>query len=264
VPAPVYSWTGWYVGGNIGGSWGTADNSLSILQAEGFGSNGIFGLSGTDSNRLRGVIGGVQFGYNWQTPNFLLGIETDFQGSSEKGSGAYGSTIDLVSGTATSAGPNPVSITDNSKLDWFGTLRGRLGITSDRWLLYATGGLAYGDVKQSGNAQPANPFPGVAGISNAPFLWNHSTTKVGWAIGAGVENAISGNWSWKIEYLYIDLGNVTANASGGIGIDTGIATNCYGTPGGGTCLLANGTPQGGVTSRFTDNIVRVGLNYQFH
>jgi outer membrane immunogenic protein len=260
APTPVFSWNGFYVGGNIGGSWGTARNSLSILQPEGFGIPGIFGLTGTDSSRLPGVIGGAQIGYNWQTPNFLVGIEADFQGSGQKGSGAYTSTINLLNGAG--LGPNAVNVTDNSRLDWFGTFRGRLGIASGRWLMYATGGLAYGEANQSGNAQPANLFPGTT--FNAPFVWDHSTVKAGWTIGAGVENAIAANWSWKIEYLYVDLGSVTANASGGIGNFGPITGNCYGAPGGFGCTGANGTPQGGMTSRFTDNILRVGLNYQFH
>jgi outer membrane immunogenic protein len=81
---------------------------------------------------------------------------------------------------------------------------------------------------------------------------------VGWTIGAGIENAFAVNWSWKVEYLYVDLGEFTNTVSGGL-------NNCYGAPGGGRCdgpLASLGTLA--VTSHFTTNIVRVGLNYQFH
>src|SRR5690348_946995 len=142
VKAPVapvaarYNWTGFYVGGNVGYSWATADNDLSISQQA---NPSLFAtLSGTDSNKLKGVIGGVQAGYNWQfNPNWLLGVEADFQASGQKGTTGYGATIIIPSGL----GNNPATVTDSHKLDWFGTVRGRLGVTSDRWLVYATGGL---------------------------------------------------------------------------------------------------------------------------
>jgi outer membrane immunogenic protein len=263
VVAPAYNWTGFYVGGNVGYGWGTANNNLSVSQGVGLlGLPGIYVLNGTDSNKPRGVIGGAQAGYNLQSRNFLLGVEADIQASGQSASGAYNSAVLPIGILGTPPGPTPTSVSDSSKLDWFGTVRGRLGITSDRWLLYATGGLAYGEVKESGSAQPANPFPGTT--FNAPFQWGQSTTKVGWTIGAGIENALSSNWSWKIEYLYMDLGNVTSNVSGGIGNTVGFATpvNCYGTLAG--CTFAAAPAQGSVTSRFTDSIVRVGVNYKFN
>jgi outer membrane immunogenic protein len=255
VAAP-YNWTGFYVGGNVGYSWATADNDLSISQQA---NPSLFAtLSGTDSNKLKGVIGGVQAGYNWQfNPNWLLGVEADFQASGQKGTTVYGATIIIPSGL----GNNPATVTDSHKLDWFGTVRGRLGVTSDRWLVYATGGLAYGQVKVSGSVQPANDFSFVA---NAPIVWDQSTTKVGWTIGAGVENALSGNWRWKIEYLYVDLGSVTANASGGVGtIANNPPGNCYAAVGAPGCTPMNVPASGTVTSKLVDNIVRVGINYKF-
>jgi outer membrane immunogenic protein len=254
VVAP-YNWTGFYVGGNVGYGWGTADNNLSLSQK--LDLPGFATLGATDSNKIKGVIGGAQAGYNWQLTNVLLGVEADFQASGQKGTTVYGATII----NPTISGPNPATVTDTNKLDWFGTVRGRLGVTSDRWLVYATGGLAYGKVNVSGNAQPANAF---AAIVNAPIVWDQSATKVGWTIGAGVENALSGNWSWKIEYLYMDLGSVTANASGGMGTHAGNPGNCYGTPGGGICANTSVPASGTVTSKLTDNIVRVGINYTFH
>lgn len=97
------------------------------------------------------------------------------------------------------------------------------------------------------------PIP-AAGIPNGPGTWDQSTTKTGWTIGAGVENAISSNWSWKFEYLYLNLGSVTGSA-------TLPATNCYGIVF--ACDNASAPGLATITSKFTDNIVRIGLNYKF-
>jgi outer membrane immunogenic protein len=261
VPAP-YSWTGFYAGGNVGYGWGNSNNNLAVLESSGFFGGPPFPLfNGTDTGKFDGGVGGAQAGYNWQIRNYLLGLETDIQASGQRGGNAFNGAIGPGNGPfLLSQGSNPVAVTDTGKLGWFGTVRGRLGVTSDRWLFYVTGGLAYGEVSESGNAQPANPFSSVA---NAPFLWNQSSTKVGWTIGAGVENAISGNWSWKVEYLYVDLGNFSSNVSGGVGTTSGFAENCYGTPGGGSCFGSN-PALGSSISRFTDNIVRVGVDYRFY
>ncbi len=250
-PAPVYSWTGWYVGGNVGYGPGTASNNLSFLQgtppaAAAFGA--------TDSVKVSGANGGVQAGYNWQLGDFLVGVGPDVQASGERGTNTFaGTIINLFPG---GAGNSAAVITDSNKLDWFGTTRARLGFVSDRWLVYGTGGVGYGEINLRGNIQPANPF---AGIMNAPIVWNQSATRVGWVAGTGVENAITRNWSWKLEYLYMDLGTATAIVSGGLG--NGGLGNCYGTAG---CNTYGPAASGTVTSHFTDNIVRFGLNYQFH
>jgi opacity protein-like surface antigen len=95
----------------------------------------------------------------------------------------------------------------NEKLEWFGTVRGRLGITFDRVLIYGTGGFAYGHVKVDQNSVPV-PGPG-------PFLFpsSASVTKTGWTAGGGIEWAFSGKWSAKIEGLYYDLGSITSAGS---------------------------------------------------
>jgi outer membrane immunogenic protein len=253
----AYNWTGFYVGGNVGYGWGVSNNSLSASQGINFGAGYTDTLTATDSNKMSGVIGGVQAGWNWQVQNFLIGIETDIQASGQKRTNSYGATI--IDPTSPKFN-NAVAVTDSAKLDWFGTARGRFGVTSDRWLVYATGGLAFGEVKESGNAQPTNAF---GAIINAPLVWNQSTTKVGWTIGAGVENAISANWSWKIEYLYMDLGNITSNVSGGVGSVFGFPSNCYGGPIFG-CHSAFNPAFGSVTSVFTDSIIRVGINYKLN
>jgi outer membrane immunogenic protein len=129
-------------------------------------------------------------------------------------------------------------------------------------LVYGTGGLAYGKVDLSGNVQPANS--GVAGFINAPIAWGQSTVKTGWTAGGGVEWLLDPHWSFKAEYLFMDLGTASAQLSGGIGTldGSGQTGNCYGNAA--ECFFYRNPASGTITSRFTDNIVRAGLNYQFH
>ncbi|TPL35997.1 outer membrane protein [Mesorhizobium sp. B2-4-6] len=172
--APVaasYDWTGAYIGVNAGGGFGTFKLSPSG------GGPGSIDLSAS------GFLGGVQAGYNWQSGQMVYGVEADFQGSDVKGELSVG-------------GPSI-----ETKVDWFGTLRARIGFTPvDRFMVYGTGGLAYGHEKISA--------PGV----------DLSKTKVGWTVGAGAEYAINTNWTLKSEYLYTDLGKATFT-TGGSGID---------------------------------------------
>jgi outer membrane immunogenic protein len=230
-PAPVYTWTGWYVGGNIGYSWGHGDASFGNPVFPSFLLPATF--SGTE--RLDGVIGGGQIGYNWQ-PNttWILGFEADFQGSAEKGSigfsDPYCSDCDFPTPTGTISG------TLTNRIDWFGTVRGRLGwLASPTILLYATGGLAYGRIEASGSITDSfGPFT---------YSFSNSATNVGWTVGAGIEGIVPNttNWTWKVEYLYVDLGTVSGSA--------------------------HDPDFGGIDSwstKVTDNILRVGLNYQFH
>ena len=165
APVPqIFSWTGFYVGGNAG--WGWANTSGTFTTATGTGS-----FSGSGN----GFLGGAQAGYNWQTGPFVVGAELDFQGSAASGS------------VNAAAGP---AITSTAKTPWFGTLRGRVGYAADRVLLYATGGGVYGDTSLSGTV------PGVGSFSNSTTFWT-------WTAGAGVEWAFYGCWSAKLEYLYV-------------------------------------------------------------
>jgi outer membrane immunogenic protein len=229
-----------------------------MLQTDTFNTPATLGA--TDSVKVNGINGGAQAGYNWQMGNFLLGLETDIQASGERGT----NTLNGFLGAATngSAAGQPAVITDSNKLEWFGTTRGRFGWASDRWLVYGTGGVAYGEVNQNGNINP--PTPTIVAGQNALIVWNQSTTKVGWAAGVGVENAITRNWSWKLEYLYMDLGTSTANLSGGVGTVPTLTTpgNCYGSAGG--CSFYRNPASGTITSHFTDNIVRLGVNYRLN
>jgi outer membrane immunogenic protein len=127
------------------------------------------------------------------------------------------------------------------KLPWFGTLRARLGMEpTDHWLLYVTGGLAYGEIKSTGTITTTTAFPGGPVLAAAAATSSINSTRAGWTVGGGVEGVISGPWTAKIEYLYMDFGRFN-NTFLGIGPSfPAIATS----------------------SHVTDNILRVGLNYR--
>jgi outer membrane immunogenic protein len=230
VVDPPFSWTGWYVGGNAGYSWGRSQTDTTyIANTTQFFSN---------SFDMDGWLGGLQIGRNWQNANWVWGFEADIQATGQKGSMAYACGPLLCTNTTAVAGPLTTVIgTMNQKLDWFGTVRARGGITptATTWA-YVTGGLAYGHVKSDGIV---NTFTG-AGTLSVPF--SNATTKIGWTVGAGVEGHLSGNWTAKLEYLYVDLGHVDFTTS----IPAAAPPTTINT-----------------SSKITDNILRAGLNYKF-
>jgi outer membrane immunogenic protein len=234
APPPAYSWNGWYIGGNVGYSWGNAKyDSTTSTSVNGVT---VSGNSISESQKIDGVIGGVQTGYNYQFGGWVWGWETDFQGSGQKG----GST--LTGTLATAVGPVPATLVTDHKLEWFGTARSRLGILwGQNVLVYGTAGIAYGQVKDS-----AALSVGVAPVTAAAIA-TFKDVKAGYTVGAGVEGALGGGWSAKLEYLYIDLGKTELTSAAAVT-----------APGVGT-VAANTTQ----TLRTTDNIVRVGLNYKW-
>lgn len=251
-PPRAYNWTGFYIGVNGGFSAGKADtdfNAAPVTVNTHFptGSFNIPGFVGSESAHLNGLIGGGQIGYNWQfSPNWVVGLEADIQASGEKGSKGFSNPFNFtVPGLD---GPIPVigaAVTDyEAKILWFGTVRGRIGYAWDRVMVYATGGLAYGEVKLDGTRTVSGtdfgtPFSIAKGIG-------HSQVNTGWTAGVGAEVALGGNWTGKFEYLYMDLGSLD---------DSDIPSPIITSVSGGQTLTH---------TRFTDNIFRVGLNYKFH
>jgi len=235
--APVvaaYNWTGWYAGLNAGYSWGRSNTDVDFTNSV----TGALLYSTSDSFSMDGWLGGLQGGYNWQKQNWVWGIEGDIQITGQKGDTIFR----CPGGVCTTATFLPAaqlidSSTLNQKLEWFGTLRLRGGMTvTPTVLAYLTGGLAVGGIKSDG---VLSGFSGGAAVS-APF--SATNTKVGWTVGAGVEGQISGRWTGKIEYLYIDFGTADFTAL--------LPTNV-------PPLAAN------FSSHVTDNILRVGLNYHY-
>ena len=204
APAPVFvpppfTWTGFYIGLNAGAVWKSGNNNGSLyapsapwLYSYWPGNN--FGNSNT------GFIGGGQAGYNWQTGAFVLGVETDFDGSSLSKSG------NLTGPNFTNPfNGNTGYLTANGKvsLDWLGSTRGRVGfvVTPDnRLMFYGTGGVAYG-----GGSARLYFFDSSSGVYFNSG--NNSQSRAGWVIGGGVEYAITNNIILGAEYLYFDLGS---------------------------------------------------------
>ncbi|WP_029074035.1 outer membrane protein [Kaistia adipata] len=182
VAAPVaFNWTGFYVGvhGGIGG--GEFDTTFT----EEFDDYSV-----DYNDNAFGAFGGAQIGYNWQfSPNWVAGVEADIAYSGIE------SNFDW-----NYAGGSSYNISTN--VDWFGTLRGRIGYAWDNLLVYGTGGAAYGDVEVSTNYSDPNESYGSS----------FSDTRWGWTIGAGVEYGITQNITLKTEYLYVDLGSIHQNA----------------------------------------------------
>ncbi len=218
---PVNNWTGFYGGVNVGGSWGHQHTSLDDA------TTGARLLA--NSLGLNGVIGGGQVGYNWQPLGspWVFGVEADLQGS--------GQSADSSFSVAGLAAPGIVGLPGDrivyrDKLDWFGTLRGRVGWAlgeRSNWLPYITGGLAYG--------QGTIGASGTAG--GVPVAFNTTSTYAGWVLGGGVEWAFWDRWSAKAEYLYMDFGR-------------------------GPVIPV--TPTLNVSSgHMTDQVGRVGVNYHF-
>jgi outer membrane immunogenic protein len=189
--APYYNWSGLYVGINGGGGFGHSDWDLPA------GTSG-FNTSG-------GLVGGT-LGYNYQSGPWVFGLEGDVDYST-------------IKGNTTSATGICTGISCETRNDWLGTARGRIGYAFNRVLPYVTAGAAFGDVKMTPNG-----------------FGSETDTQVGWTAGGGVEVGISGPWTAKIEYLYVDLGKANCSAA--------------------TCGTSTDVS-------FNSNVVRAGINYRF-
>jgi outer membrane immunogenic protein len=264
---PGYDWTGFYAGVNVGYSWGRSSSTQSFVDS----ASGAILNSNAFKFDMDGVIGGGQIGYNWQKDRLVFGLEADIQGSGQKGNGnAICPGGPATSTTTSAAAVNgvcttghigdtvpfnvaalPVTNNLSEKLDWFGTVRGRIGPTITPTILaYVTGGLAYGEVHATNTVTGTN-LVGAQGVNTPPTAVavlassSNNFTKVGWTAGAGLEGVISGNWTAKVEYLYIDLGDVSGSfVTPSIATSGAFVTSRY-------------------SSHITDNILRVGVNYKW-
>jgi outer membrane immunogenic protein len=227
MAAPIYNWTGFYIGVNGGYGWNDSqDVAIS-------GSPLItISQPGTVPVALRGLkpeggLAGGTVGYNWQFGRGVVGLEADFDWADIRDS----RFIDLPA-----VGP-AVRTSASQKIDFFGTVRGRLGgLATDQLLLFVTGGLAYANVKSDANI---DEFFGIG----RQFRASADEIRYGWTIGAGAEWKFTPNWSLKGEYLYYDLGGHTirGNQTNPVnGVD--FATYHFNTRG---------------------SIARAGINYQF-
>jgi len=273
------NWTGFYVGLNGGYGFGDNDGSVdgggpSVL--EGYTSGGkttTFGTpvalgnwttpSGFQHNDTGGVFGG-QLGYNWQTGPLVFGAEADFQWSGIKGdqtiNGAppFSLAIPPAFGTLTNTGV----ASQSTSLDWFGTVRARVGLSPfSNMLFYGTGGLAFGHIKGETNITDNIAFTSAGGGFNATASFAQSggidETKIGWAAGLGAEYRFGqSGWSVGGEWLHLGFGDVTYALPT---TQSGSLTN------GRTTFAGNFSPiqAGSVTQSFGYDIFRLKANYAF-
>jgi outer membrane immunogenic protein len=227
VVAPVYNWTGAYVGLNVGGVWSRDEVTWAANPALfGIGFTPVLNASGTGAINASGVTAGGQIGYNVQvSPMWLLGVEADIN------------YTDLARSRTVFVPPPGTAgtfVTSTFESKWLATVRGRAGILAGpTLLLYGTGGVAFANVKTTDFA--LFTFDGTTNAAAS------NTTRVGWTAGAGAEWGFAPNWSAKIEYLYVDLGSVNYTSLNSVTVGATINHD----------------------HRLTENLVRVGINYRF-
>jgi outer membrane immunogenic protein len=260
--APACVWCGWYVGGNVGYSQSepTSVNSSAVVTNPGilggvsptFPAAAVAGLTtGIPVGSQKGIIGGGQFGYNFQSGRFVAGFEADIQGLSGRATGTSVTSVPVAIATVTNA-----TLTAANSVNWLGTVRGRIGIAAaPNFLIYGTGGLAYGGVNSSTGINQTILSQAGGGLNGTfPASGNFAETRVGWTVGAGGEWMFTNNWSAKLEYLHYDLGSAN-----------------YGTTVNNFTVAGGGIPVGQLlytlgqssSTNFRGDIVRVGLNYKF-
>jgi len=179
APLPVFTWTGFYAGLQVGGAWGRDRASLFLDDRTPFEFGGFGGLTG---NRLTydidGVVGGGHVGFNYQVGPVVWGVEGDIEGSGIEGRRAVSD--------------GPLSIAAKTEIDWLSSIRGRVGLAFDRTLFYATGGMVVGEIT---NTYTSTGF-GAPGPDRSTFAeW-------GWTAGGGIEHAFTNSLSARVEYRY--------------------------------------------------------------
>ena len=281
--APAFTWTSFYVGGNVGAAWGGRDN-CPLRNTIGYG--GVYTLDSdflpncNGGNKV-GVIGGIQAGYNWQFGGWLFGLEGDVNWlGRNNGNGydysRYGSP-EMYWHTADENGTDDVRANSNNRpprltvtnhhYTWsgngsantLGTIRARFGFTTDRALFFVTGGAAFRNGDNSAtitdtetriiNSNSWNTTNGEWSndasrriVTTTTYTRTGNGNKVGWALGGGLEYALTENLSTKIEYLHAQFGNGDSNYTHPDFID---------------CNAFVGNSHNSI------DIVRVGLNYRF-
>jgi outer membrane immunogenic protein len=236
APPVLPSWTGFYIGGHAGYSWGSIDGDLThtvlVPQTPFFVRTPnpvIIPSLGRDLDP-NGGLGGFQAGYNYQVDRIVYGLEADLSWTGQRDTSNFG-----VQHLTLNFEDFDYRETLAAKLQYMGTVRGRIGYAFDQFLPYVTGGFAWGRMKMDlswAAAQRGNP--GAPVFASASFSSSEAHTLTGWTLGAGFEYAFAPRWTAKFEYLYVDLGKDTYFA---------------GIPGGGAFGL-------------TDQIVRFGINFR--
>jgi outer membrane immunogenic protein len=175
VPVYSFTWSGFYIGGQLGYAWGT--NRVSEPAVVGAAANAS----------VNGFLGGGHVGANWQVNQLVFGVEGDIEYSGADGRVNVGAPFTAATGFGTD-------------FNWQGSIRARFGFAADRALLYVTGGFAFANIDT---------------LYLTPGLTTLSSTKTGYAVGAGIEYAFTQNWTGRAEYRYSDFGRIS-NTVGGV------------------------------------------------
>jgi outer membrane immunogenic protein len=234
--APVWSWTGFYIGGNFGAGWGTTETTADIGAAVApfIAPNTLQFLLPLSSQTVNGFLGGGQVGWNWQTGVFVFGVEGDFEWEDLKGSS-----------------PCLVLFQCNVKHDWQADLTGRVGVVAfDRALVYLKGGAVW----QHSNYSFGNSLTATGGGGSVSLQANASAsdTRLGVLLGTGIEYGFLPNWSAKVEYNFEDFGSRTLNFP--------LSASICVTPGG--CAFAPPITVPVYIKDF-DHVVKFGVNYRW-
>jgi outer membrane immunogenic protein len=189
VVAAVYNWTGFYIGGHAGYGWGQTDST--ILEDTNF-----FPAGTVNTNKFDGFLAGGQVGANYQAGQWVFGIEADFSWADINGDDVHPAIL-LANRQAETS----------SEVNWVITLTGRLGITTGSALFYVKGGGAWADFDTVNNS--VNTLNG-----NFNQTTSGGEARFGWTVGGGIEYALGGSWSAKVEYNYLDFGTERVTRSG--------------------------------------------------
>lgn len=208
---PGYDWSGFYVGVNAGGAWGTfGSRTTTDFNPAPLGGPLVYLISGQPSLQTLAAagaqdlsassfIGGGQAGYNWQRERLVVGVEADMNYIHLRGSDSRTLPYPILGGLFS------MTVASQASADWLFTLRARVGFTYNNWLFYATGGLALTELR--GNFRLTDT------LGPALETGSISQVKAGWTVGAGAEVRVAQRWSVKAEYLYVDFDNVSTTSN---------------------------------------------------
>ena len=218
-PPPILGWSGFYVGAQVGAAWFRD----KLTEASPF----VPPQTGNATTNSTAFIGGGHIGYNWQRGNFVFGPEADIEGTSLKKTETC-LFEDFGAGNAAPGSCFPQTYSFSTQIRWQASVRGRLGYAWKNMLLYATGGVAFADIKTT-YAQP--------GFSDA-----FTQTRTGYTVGGGLEYAFNSHWIARLEYRYSDFGTVSNTSTAAAGAFWNGYSNDH---------------------DITEHAVRIGLSYRF-
>jgi outer membrane immunogenic protein len=199
--APIFTWTGFYVGGHLG--WARVDLTETVVSAPaGFGTGSV-------SGRDDGFLYGGQIGFNYQINQFVIGVEGQLSGTDIGSAGT----------SSVTAGGTTFTVTGSTNVDWIATLAARFGVAFGQSLLYAKVGGAWLDWSSTATGTST-----TAGVVTTVGTVTGGATETGWMVGLGFEHAFTPNWSAKIEYNYLDFGT-ERSTGGGFVLDTDLTTH---------------------------------------